>query len=53
MDYNYMYLGQNYLTVSNGLYGWIGRIRDFREERPVTFCLLSPMKQLQIYWQSR
>lgn len=37
MDYNYIYLDENYLTVSNGLYGWIGGIREFRKEMPVTF----------------
>ncbi|MDE5802753.1 MAG: DUF5050 domain-containing protein [Lachnospiraceae bacterium] len=37
VDYKYMYLDENYLTVSGGLYGWIGGNRDFRREMPVTF----------------
>ena len=37
VDYKYMYLDEDYLTVSGGLYGWIGGIRDFRREMPVTF----------------
>lgn len=32
-----MYLDENYLMVSGGLYGWIGGIRAFRREMPVTF----------------
>ncbi|MBD5536752.1 MAG: DUF5050 domain-containing protein [Lachnospiraceae bacterium] len=37
VDYEYMYLDEDYLTVSGGLYGWIGGIRAFRREMPVTF----------------
>ncbi len=37
VDYNYMYLDEHYLTVSNGLYGWLGGVRGFQKEMPVTF----------------